>query len=179
MFDNITAPFINIAYNDDNTIASTSQTTPEGEVRIQVDFFYENGRLVGKQETSDGFDEAFTYNYTDDGMLASGTRNSISSSGLTNELSSFEFTVDELGRVTAVVETNTLDGELVRDASIAYDAAGNIIAAEDFQDFTGLETQTNSTFDYAASIEPTVNLIGLFAALNDSFIPEFTLSSSN
>ena len=87
--------------------------------------------------------------------------------------------MDELGRVTAVVETNTLDGELVRDASIAYDAAGNIIAAEDFQDFTGLETQTNSTFDYAASIEPTVNLIGLFAALNDLFIPEFTLSSSN
>ena len=177
LFDNITAPFINIAYNDDNTIASTSQTTPEGEVRIQVDFFYENGRLVGKQETSDGFDEAFTYNYTDDGMLASGTRNSISSSGLTNELSSFEFTVDELGRVTAVVETNTLDGELVRDATITYDAAGNITAVNDFQDFTGLETQTNSTFDYAASTEPTVNLIGLFAALNDLFIPAFTFSS--
>ena len=106
-------------------------------------------------------------------MLISGTRSSVNSSGQATVLTSFEFTVDELGRVTGVVESIASDDVLIRDATITYDASGNITAVEDFQDFFGVATQTNSTFDYAASTEPTVNLAGFFAALNNLFIPAF------
>jgi len=173
LVDSLEAPIINVAYNDDNTIASTSQTTLDGDVRIQTDFIYENGRLIGKQEVSQTVTEAFAYNYSEEGVLTSGSRSSVGSSGQTTELTSFEFTVDELGRVTGVVESIASDDVLIRDATITYDASGNITAVEDFQDFFGVATQTNSTFDYAVSTEPTVNLVGFFAALNNLFIPAF------
>jgi len=164
LVDGAVAPIIDVAYNDDNTIASTSQTTPDGDVRIQTDFIYESGRLIGKEITDVNSTRSITYNYTDEGMLASGS----------DEITSFEFTVDELGRVTGVIATDIFEGNLVREATITYDASGNITELEDFQDFTGLETQTNSTYNYTASAEPTVNLVGFFAAINDLFIPNFS-----
>jgi len=62
--------FVTVAYNDDNTIAST-ETTREGEVIIETVFIYDGGRLVGKEAISDSFTRNITYNYTEDGMLLS------------------------------------------------------------------------------------------------------------
>jgi len=169
------APIITVAYNDDNTIASTSQTTRDGDVRIQTDFIYEDGRLTGKEETGVGFTRTVTYSYTEDGMLASGTK-SLFIDSAPDQLSDFVFTVDSQGRVIEAMELD-IEDNVVRDATITFDAGGNIVAIEDFQDFTGIATQTNSTWDYTASAEPTVNLFGFFAAINDLFIPVFTNNS--
>jgi len=90
--------------------------------------------------------------------------------------------VDALGRVTEVLSFGVED-ELLRRTTVERDINGNIIAIEDITNsILGENTQT-ATYNYAASNEPAVHVLGLLSALSDTFIPifvpSFGLVSSN
>jgi len=168
------APIVNIEYNDDNTIAGTNQTTREGLVVIETTFIYEDGRLVGKASESvlsNDFNSTITYIYTDEGVLDSAIEE-FSQSGDLNRTGTRNFLIDDFGRVIGSAEFNADSVGTSSSTIVRFDANGNI---ESFnrQEDNIIDTELDANYNYTASAEPTVNVYGLLAALNDGFIPFF------
>jgi len=166
------APIINIAYNEDNTIASTTQTTLAGVVMVVTNFIYEDGQLISRVAEAEDFTQTVTYNYSVDGTLVSADEVlALFSTIPQGPTTTYEFTLDSMDRVTGVLQFG-IDGLLERDTTITYDSNGNITELVDSTDtLSGFEAVETSSYSYTASTEPTVNIFGLLSALNASFIP--------
>lgn len=166
-------PYI-IDYNDDDSIASITRTRPSGLIS-QIVFNYEDGKLVSKSTTDEDADGTvenigeITYTYAANGALSSA--DAVYSTFGIPIAQTYEFKTDASGRVT---ETRIFDrdGEETDQYVMTYDANNNITKVDLFRLNTLFITWS---YTYAASAEPTVNLFGFFAAINDAFVPEFDL----
>lgn len=164
-----------VTYNDDDSINTITKTRNSGSVS-RITFNYEDGRLIGKSNTRteiDGTEEyegEASYTYDADGFLVSAEIVTVTFGIRVPD--SFEFQTDAAGRVTRADRFDT-DGDLERTYEMTYDANGNIVKVEIPDGLGGVAIRWN--YVYGTSTEPTVNLIGFFAAINNAFIPEYDI----
>ena len=164
-----------VTYNDDDSIATITKTRSSGTMS-RIDFNYEDGKLINKTNTFievDGTEKnegGAVYTYDANGHVAS-------AEVLTESIgflipASFEFITDSAGRVTRAQKFDR-DGDPETLYGMTYDANGNIVKVEWLDGQGGAAIRW--TYTYTTSSEPTVNLLGFFAAMNDAFIPEYDL----
>jgi len=160
-----------VDYNEDGSINSIIRSGSD-EV-LNDNFYYEQGRLVKRIETSyccgsEEIAKSIDYFYDDRGFLPESKRLTPGAGGV-NTNSTNKFTVDSLGRVIEILEKVEDSGDFERRHVLTYDDSGNIFNHEIYSSDGALETVITNT--YEPSSVPTPNFMGFLAATSQNFIP--------
>jgi len=161
---------VTLEYNEDGTLARVERERSDARVTF-AEYEYEDGNLAVRRNgrIEDGETTAagrVEYEYSSDNRLV-GAKEFFRDGA--DPFVSYQYVTDAVGRIAEIAETDPSGNQGDRWV-LTHDEFSNITRVERFDEEGNLRVIT--TYAYAPSSEPVVNVISLFSALSGSYIPD-------